>query len=312
MSKRLLFFQGAHLSDKWISDRWRFLFHALIDRLGFKHYHDKNEISGGDIILAIAPPTQLIRWNNEGYFDNRNAKFIIHTHNYYLKLLSQKNKKKLARMRDVIKKCHLHLSSGDVAFKRVFPEYIDKHVFFPYFFAPQKRYLDLKFNEAPTMKCLFMGARNNNYPLRKAVFRFVKSQEKNSAIIKLIKYPGTLGYKNCPDLVGDNFAVLLNQHFCQITSNVFGHPVAKHFEVMASGSLLLSDETKDLKTLGMIAGKHYVAVTGENFAEKIRHCLTHPSDYRQIRINGMKYSRANHGIENRLSTIGGIIKKLEV
>jgi len=311
MSKRILFFEGCYISDRWVSDRWRFLFYALIDRFGFKHSYDKKEISEAELIFAIASPRKLLQWNDLGLFENANTKIIIHSHDYYLRLLRPGHKEYLGRLSAVIKKCDIHLSPGDLVFKKVFPEHMKKHVFFPYFFATKQRYTDLKFNENPTIKCLFSGHISKLYGVRRKMYFFIKSGQPGSEIFDMLEWPGHFNAKKKESVVGTDYAQLLNQYLCSITTTAFSHPVAKHFEIMASGSLLISNETEDLKTLGMIPGKHYIAVTFENFIEKTQDCLANPKKYRQIRLTGMEYARTNHSIENRLSSIRRIIKKLE-
>ena len=90
----------------------------------------------------------------------------------------------------------------------------------------------------------------------------------------------------------------------------FNYALAKHYEIPATGSLLIADETNDLKRAGFIADKHYISVNRSNILEKIRSCLRNPKDYEIIRKAGMAFSRKNHSINNRIELFGKILEDL--
>ena len=114
-----------------------------------------------------------------------------------------------------------------------------------------------------------------------------------------------------PGYVGDSYAKLLHSYFCCATSSsIFNYVVAKHYEICATGSLLLTNETADLKKTGFIPYEHYIPITKENCIEKIKHCLEHPEEYIDIRKEGMKYVRENHSLDNKMKQLGEIFDRL--
>jgi len=287
-----------------VSDRWRMLVEGIRDRFGFEIRHDiidktarNSKQERIELMIVIAKPNHLASFYPA--LKEIETKLIIYS--------ADQCKHEVKEYTEVIKRCAVHLSAGASVFKELCPELIDKHVIFPHFFASQERYVNLEFNEKPVMKCLYTGSRAKSYKIRRHIYLFAKGKD-GSKTFDILDRPKGMCAQSKGAVVGDNYAQRLNRYFCCVTGTLHGYPLAKHFEIMASGSLLLSDETEDLKTLGMIPDKHYVVITKENFEEKIRHCLAHPDDYRQIRLNGMKYSRVNHGIESRLNQLEKILE----
>ena len=300
---RIIFFPSIFLSEDVVSDRWRLLVWMLRDQLGFKIVTTGTEIPKNvEIAIIIGLPRHILPGNPRF---NGKTKTIVYTADIH-KIANHKEK-----TRQVLERCTVHLSAGDKIFKDNWPEFLDKHVYFPYFFASQDRYESLEFNENPTMKCLLTGHIAKAYKLRRGVYCFAISKLPGAEIFEILKHPGNLSAKEKGAIVGADYANLLNKYFCGITSTLYEYPLAKHFEIMASGSLLFSDETEDLTRLGMISGKHYISVTADNYREKVKECLESPREYENIRKNGMEFSRKYHGINSRFKTIEKIVNRLE-
>jgi uncharacterized membrane protein YcgQ (UPF0703/DUF1980 family) len=94
------------------------------------------------------------------------------------------------------------------------------------------------------------------------------------------------------------------------TSSKFNYVLAKYLEIPAVGSLLIANETNDLKKIGFIAGEHYVSITKENALETIYECLDNPDKYIEIRKNGMGFVRRNHSINNRFEQLKNILNEI--
>ena len=303
---RIILVPSIFLSEDVVSDRWRLLIWMLRDKLGFKIVTINKDIPKDvKTAMIIGLPRHII--GRSTFPGNESTRLIVYTADVH-KTIDPGYKEKVRRL---LERCDVHLSAGDAFFRDAWPEYTEKHVFFPYFFASQERYKSLEFNNTPIMKCLFTGHHSKAYGFRRGIYCFAKSKVQGSELFTILEHPGNLNAKKNKDIVGQGYANILNRHYCSITSTLYGYPLAKHFEIMASGSLLLSDETEDLTTLGMIAGQHYVSITVKNYKEKVRDCLENPEKYNEIRKHGMEFSRRRHGIDSRFDVIKKIVKRLE-
>ena len=89
--------------------------------------------------------------------------------------------------------------------------------------------------------------------------------------------------------------------------------LAKHFEILASGSLLLSanGNTKEyFERLGFIDNEHYISCDESNMLEKIRYCLdkTNRDKINKIRLNGYNLFKKEHSFEKRLISFEKILE----
>jgi len=196
----------------------------------------------------------------------------------------------------VFNRCDIIISQTNEYFVKMYPQYLSKHEVMWHCFSPYKRYAELSFNESPKNKCLLSGSiRNDAYPLRSFIVN------KHSAYIDYCP----------PKYTGDDYAKLLHSYFCCVTSSsIFNYVLAKHLEIPAVGSLLLANETKDLKMAGLIAYQHYIPITKNNVFTKIEQCIKNPNDYNNIRKAGMEFVRKNHSVNNRIEQLKKILYKI--
>jgi len=193
-------------------------------------------------------------------------------------------------------RCDLILSFSHEYFKKMYPQFLSKYEFFPHFFSPYDRYAKLPFNHNPKNKCLLCGfGYQPVYPLRSFI---LDNQTLN------IRYEP-------PIYVREKYAELLHSYLCCVsTSSVFNYALAKCFEIMATGSLLLVNETEDFKKLGFIPYKHYLPINKINVFDAINYCIYYPNNFASIRKAGMKFTRENHSIINRMEQFEEILNKL--
>jgi len=214
------------------------------------------------------------------------------------------NKECLDGKLKVFERCDSIISANYESFKILYPQFVFKHEFIPKWYAPAERYLGFEFNENPRMKCFVSGLCYSNpsmYPRR------VYMIENGRGMVEA----GWPGHGDYTEYLGDGYAKLLNSYFCCATSSsIHNYVVAKHYEICATGSLLLTNRIADLDKTGFIPDKHYVPITIENCIEKIRHCLENPEEYTNIRKEGMKYVRENHGLENKMKQLWEIFGRL--
>jgi len=291
-----------HIRDPYLpADRFPILFSMMKDKFGFEIQTTQElrfpldvdvVISYGKFhkkLLKLEPRVKLIV-----------CQVDIHSHSKG----SKKTRLKAFDRADIL------LTPNDEAFREWFPQFIDKSIFFPRFFASHDRFTSFHFNEKPKLKCLLSGVKRKSvYPLR----NLVSKREDQSRIDCLKKVRRHRRKKvSAWKYIGKEYARILNRYFCCITcSSVFHYVVGKYLEVPAVGSLLLADECEDSKKMGFVPYKHYIPITESNVFSQIDKCLDNPTEYTEIRRNGMNFVRKNHSVNNRFEQISRILEKLE-
>lgn len=269
-------------------------YYAMRDAFKFelKYEDEVNVDSNTDIVIMFGVPYHNRPTIVPGFFDlNKNIKLVmfpgdIHCHN---------NKLCLENKIKVFGRCDLIIIHAYECFAKTYPQFLSKHRFIHNYFSPHERYMQLPLNNNPKMRCLLSGAVNPKiYPLR----AFVKEKSRD-VDHRRSRY------------FGDSYAKLLHSYFCCVTSSsIFNYALAKHFEIPATGSLLLANETSDLKMAGFIPYRHYVPVTKDDILTKISHCLKNPAKYEHIRREGMEFVRKNHSVVNRIERLKEIFDDL--
>lgn len=276
------------------------LFYAIKQAFGFDiNYVDEVDVSSDtDIVIMFGVPYHDRPKLIPGLLDlNENIKLVMFTGDlqcYGSECLENKLK--------VFDRCDLIISGCYEYFVKTYPQFLSKYEFLPNFFAPHNRYAELPFNNYPKLRGLLSGASGPSiYPLRD-VFRkscFCGDEGK------------WIHHRPNRFAKGDDYAKLLNSYFCCVTSSsIYNYVVAKYLEIPAAGSLLLANETNDLKKLGFIPYKHYVPITNQNAIETTLHCIENYGAYSDIRKEGMEFVRKNHSINNRMEELGKIFDDL--
>lgn len=271
------------------------LWYEIQKRFGFEiRFADKVDVTSDvDVVLTWAVPYHNRPGLIPGLLDlNINTKLIMWSGD----LQCYGNKECLENKLRVFERCDLIISQTNEYFTKTYPQYVFKNKIMLHFFSPHYRYVQLPFNNTPIMKCLLSGSRNSGvYTFREFII--------NSRCKEVDYRP--------PHFVGDNYAKLLHSYFCGVaTSSIFNYVLAKYFEIPATGSLLLADETEDLKISGLVPYKHYVPITKDDVFIKISECLRNPDDYNGIRKEGMNFVRKNHSVINRVDQFEKILSKL--
>jgi Glycosyl transferases group 1 len=166
---------------------------------------------------------------------------------------------------------------------------------------------DVPFNEKPQNSILLSGAGGPSYPLRG---RMKDLQEEGRFAIAHLDHPGyqgTFDYAKDPR-VGAGYARTLSRYLAGLTDTAtFRYIVAKHFEIPAAGSLLMTDAAigEQLKQLGFAAHVNYLPVTIDTLEEQIQYVLRPESRtvIDEIRRNGQELVRARHRTSNRARLI---------
>jgi len=246
--------------------------------------HDINE----DIIITYKCPHGKRAINLMKGLLNlpKNKKLIIYNTDIHGNNETKNNYKNMMRRADLI------LCPYDYAFRKDYSEFIHKYQWFPHFVVPHS-FSDI--NKNPIMKCLVSGCIDKNfYPLR----HFALSQ--NNKHIEFLKHPGYTKIDINKSKVGIDYYKTLRTYFCCLTtSSKFDYVVRKYFEIPATGSLLLANETPDLDKLGFRKNIHYIEISKHNLFSKLDEVLKNPNDFDKIRNSAMRFILENHSIKNR-------------
>lgn len=105
--------------------------------------------------------------------------------------------------------------------------------------------------------------------------------------------------------------------FEDINKNVNGYVVAKYFEVLGSGLLLLADTTdmiENFQKYGFKDNINYINVNFKNIDDKINFIFDPNNNKKieEIRQNGYKLVKEKHLIENRIDTLKKILKPINL
>lgn len=170
------------------------------------------------------------------------------------------------------------------------------------------RFTNIKLNKNPIHKILITGRLYEKvYPNRQKIY----NMSLNNTNIYYLK--PNVGYRVMEDKVTDNlifgskFMNFINRFFCGFTCDLIPerpYIVAKHFEIMGSGALLLAcnPNTKSkFEELGFIDGQHYISCNPENLEEKINYILNKDNynELNKIRKNGYEFTLKNHNYKIR-------------
>lgn len=181
------------------------------------------------------------------------------------------------------------------------------------YWMPHMLRYNVKYNNDPINKVLVSGATNIKiYPNRHIM---IEKSKLNSNIV-YTKRPwvekNNIGEN---DLFGENYIKLLSNYLICFTDDLVDNRpyiVAKFFEIMSSGALLLTTNKitkKYFEKLGFIDGIHYISTTIEEIDEKIEYLLNKENRklVDEIRTNGYNEVYKYHTIQHRAKQLDDIL-----
>ena len=186
------------------------------------------------------------------------------------------------------------------------------------YFTPHSAAFTCKFNEKPIEKLLLSGRliRYDLYPFRHIIYNKSKTNKNIQYLVPNVSYRFTEKTKKPTAIYGQKFVDQMNRYLACFTcdaSQSRPYIVAKHFEILASGSLLVAGNinTKHaFEELGFKDMEHYIAVTIENFDEKLKFILDPKNRplIDKIRRNGHEFVKQKHTYLHRAEFIDSVIK----
>lgn len=213
---------------------------------------------------------------------------------------------------------------GDAVFAR-YPEAFTnvisprKVLAFPLYHAATHWYFEA-FEKSYQKKssALLSGATYSNfYPLRSAA---IDIMSKHPDLVEQRKFPG-YGTNLDPDKEARDYANDIASHLLSITGAGMGNTpapyiLAKHFEIAAAGSVIITDEfvAPQLLKLGFIENIHYVSATPDNLKEVIQKWLLPENKDKLIEIGKAANAlvKEKHTIEHRIAEFDEITVKVHL
>jgi len=316
MNKRIIVDGNSTGSMLYWSDRFSLFFHLIKEKLDFDirpgdtYSAFKRHTAGMDLILAFACEQRPNRHMQGLITLDKNIKLILYMHDVHWAKI-----KRNGGTTQLLERADLVMVPYYTYFKKVWPQFASKAVFFPHFFASHERYCNLKYNADPKMKCLLSGnIKQGRYPIRWIVQQAAQNLPETKLLVDILRHPRHSQTQYWTRKEGgqkQQYAKTVHEYFCSVVdSSKWKLLLTKYFEVPAAGTLLLADEPQDGKESGLIPNVHYVRVDALDVLNKISDCLKNPADYEAIRKAGMEYVRANHSINNRLEKFRSILKRI--
>jgi len=202
--------------------------------------------------------------------------------------------------------CDVLLASYAYVFDEFYPELRGRKtvVWTPHSASPD---FGLPFNSDPENAVLLSGALGGLYHLR---LQLKELQKQGRYPIVQHAHPGYAeNYDYDTDTrVGVGYARTINRFKAAFTDALtLGYVVAKHFEIPATGTLLVADGAVSgpLRELGFCENVHYIPVTAENLEEKIQYILDERNrvEIEEIRRRGQELVLNNHRTWHRAELI---------
>ena len=298
--------------------RYMSLFNMLRDKLGFDIIHSDNYSVGdinADVVITFKSqendtPYQMSNIVNLpkdkkliGYFAD------VHTTGDLTGISTQMDEAYIRSMHRMLSRCDIILCSYDSSFKEKWPEFESKYVFFPHF-VEYDLYRYLETANLRKFKCLLTGSLDTvAYPLRNHIVAL------RHPLVDFIQHPGySLGDKLSKAMgfaIGKDYASLLNQYICSVaTSGKMNYVVAKYFEILAAGTILLANYVPDLDLLRFEDGKHYTMINRGNFSNTLKLILSNYDKYKVMIDENREFIFDNHTERNRFIQLKGILDEL--
>jgi len=165
----------------------------------------------------------------------------------------------------------------------------------------------LPFEESPRPVVFVSGAMNHAYPLRLAMRELALRRPELARVHEHPGYECQFDYSR-DERVGPGYAAKMRECLAAFTDALVHHYViAKHFEIPATGALLLADRAvaPQLATLGFIDGEHYVSLVAEDLKATIERVLDrrNRAEIDAIRRRGHALVHARHTTAHRAQQI---------
>lgn len=302
---------GAY--SHFVTREFSYIIRELIEAYGWRHL-EPSALCGGAMRERLARhcgdfPEVILFWGGEGFLCEHDreveklpaAKWFVADDLHHHDSMPYRERAFLL--------CDTVLATYAYRFAEYFPDTAKSRrlVWLPHSASPD---FALPFNSQARNELLLSGAMCNAYPLRQRVNAL---RESGFEGIAHLPHPGYhCQYEYGADVrIGRAFAKRMWEHRAAFTDcTVFQYAVAKHFEIPATGALLVADVSieKPLGKLGFVPGVHYFPVSGEDLEDRVRYllCGEHHAELDQIRRNGQALVLERHRTSHRAKLINDL------
>ncbi|MET4637677.1 glycosyltransferase [Mycetocola sp. 2940] len=149
----------------------------------------------------------------------------------------------------------------------------------------------------PTQSILLSGSRENNYPWRVRIDRLLRERFP----VRALPHAGWFDRDKAAAMPsGEEYARSLGSALIVPTcGTIAGDLVRKHFEIPASGALLLTERTAAVEAAGFVDGENCVFADPSDVVDKVEFLLDNPEVLARISRAGQHLAHSRHSIENR-------------
>ncbi|WP_043978865.1 glycosyltransferase [Priestia megaterium] len=215
-------------------------------------------------------------------------------------------------------KIDLIFSSSKNPFLNIFPQYEDKHRWFPWAINPN---IIKDWKQEKDINFLLMGLvyyedpksppkqqpKKGRYALREAVLKKMKNEKG----FVFHPHPGHRVTYSEDALVNVKYAKELNRSkmFFTCGGEMGGFAVLKFFEAPGCKTLLMAEPNQEIYELGFIDGHNFVACDTSNFYRKALYYIENEAERIRITENGYKFIHKHHTIGVRAKQFVEYIKE---
>lgn len=149
----------------------------------------------------------------------------------------------------------------------------------------------------PSQSILLSGSRENNYPWRLKVDRLLRERFP----VQALPHAGWFDRARSATMPsGAEYARSLGSALIVPTCGTIAEDlVRKHFEIPASGALLLTERTAAVDAAGFVDMENSVFADPSDVVDKVEFLLANPDVLDRISRAGQRLAHAGHSIENR-------------
>lgn len=299
--------------SRYVSREFAYIMRELIAAYGWKHL-EPSAFSEGPMREKIVRhfgelPEVILFWGGEEFLceherqveELNTAKWFVADDLHHHGARNRREKAFLL--------CDTVLATYAYRFADFFPEVAESRrvVWLPHSASPD---FALAANSAPRNELFLSGAISKAYPLRERLNALMEAGCKE---IVRHEHPG---YHRQYDYAGDSrvgraFARRIWDHRAAFTDClVFQYAVAKHFEIPATGALLVADVfiEEPLSKLGFVPGVHYFPVSSGDLEDRVRYLLREDrhDELDRIRRNGQALVLERHRTSHRARLINDL------
>jgi hypothetical protein len=173
---------------------------------------------------------------------------------------------------------------------------------------------DLVVNIAPRNQLFLSGSLGDCYTLRQSLNLLMESGFEGIVRQQHPGYHCRYDYEN-DSRIGRAFARRIWEHRAAFTDcSTFHYAVAKHFEIPATGALLVADAAIEgpLRELGFVPGVHYFQVAAGDLEDRVKYllCEENHRELDQIRSNGQALVMGRHRTSHRAKLIDDLSREI--